>query len=190
MLDTYYDSEIQSAEISTKSKNLQTINIALVAAKSAEQANPMHSLIHRDELNCLADDETFLDQLIGLAQERGITVPKDQPKAQIQQNVRIQKAFDLKHYAVSPLVDPHGVTCYYFRNKSELFLGELEPYFVTEEDSLSLDHRPYWQGWRGKLPKLNLVDVDSPNHMFLLAEPQSLQPIIALCEKLYATDDK
>ncbi|WP_309303859.1 SDR family NAD(P)-dependent oxidoreductase [Brevibacillus laterosporus] len=190
MLDTYYDSEIQSAEISTKSKNLQTINIALVAAKSAEQANPMHSLIHRDELNCLADDETFLDQLIELAQERGIPAPKDQLKAQIQQNVRIQKAFDLKHYAASPLVDPHGVTCYYFRNKSELFLGELEPYFVTEEDSLSLDHRAYWQGWISQLPNLNLVDVDSPNHMFLLAEPQSLQAIIAICEKLYATDDK
>ncbi|WP_309304407.1 SDR family NAD(P)-dependent oxidoreductase [Brevibacillus laterosporus] len=190
MLDTYYDSEIQSAEISTKSQHLQTINIALVAAIPAGQENSIQSLIHRDELDCNADDETFLDQLIVLAQERGITVPKDQLKAQIQQNVKIQKAFELKHYTVSPLLDPHGVTCYYFRNKSELFLGELEPYFVTEEDSISWDHLPYWKGWMGQLPNLNLVDVDSPNHMFLLAEPNSLQAIIALCEKLYATENK
>jgi hypothetical protein len=104
----------------------------------------------------------------------------------IQQSAKVQRAYDFNHFVVLPLPDPQGVTCYYFRNKSRLFLGKLEPYFIISGDEIPLDHTNYWEEWEQQLPNLHMMDVDSSSHMTLLSEPKVYETITAFCQMLYS----
>ena len=68
-------------------------------------------------------------------------------------------------------------------------LGEAAPYFsdVTGSGSLE-DDSIYWEEWQHHLPKFQLVDVDSSNHMVMLSESESLKVISNLCDKLYSEE--
>jgi polyketide synthase PksN len=184
MLDSIYCPEIKKS-FSQKSMILQIVNIALLSTIGQEAAKASQTLIHQEEVPMDLEDETFLDHVIQLAQTRGLTKPVTQLLAQIQQSVKVQQAYKFGDYSVGPLPDPHGVTCYYFRNKSGLFWGELAPYFTSKSDDISLDHATYWEEWERQLPKLTMMDVDSPNHMMLLAD-KPFEIIAAFCEKLYS----
>ena len=90
-------------------------------------------------------------------------------------------------YSVQPLPYPEDVKCYFFRNESGLFYGELSPYFTMSDTAYTaLDHLNYWQEWERQLPHFMMMDVASPNHMMLLTSQESSDQIIKFCEKLYA----
>ncbi len=85
-----------------------------------------------------------------------------------------------------PLPDPQSVTCYYFRNKSGLFWGELEPCFLLADDEFPADHTIYWEEWEKQIPDFHMTDADSSNHMMLLSEPRPREAISEFCEALYS----
>ncbi|WP_425263944.1 thioesterase domain-containing protein [Thermoflavimicrobium dichotomicum] len=191
MVDSIYMEAPQSAEAKKeyadpKTLMLQAVNRELLAKALLEQEKLPQALIHREEVNIEADDETFLQQLITLAKERGLKKSEKEMYDQIRKEVKVQYAYEVERYSLSPLPDPLTVSCYYFRNKSGEFYGELEPYFTLKEGTNPFDHAKYWQEWEKHLPNFHLMDVESSNHIMLLAEPKAYKTIAAFCEKLYS----
>jgi acyl transferase domain-containing protein/thioesterase domain-containing protein len=164
---------------------LQTINMALASViKKPEELGKV--LIHRDELNLNIEDETFIGELITLAKARGLTKTEIQINTMIQRNIKVVKSYQEHNFHILPLPNPLTVTCHYFRNKSGLLYGELEPYFLLKEDDCSFYNKNYWEGWQQQIPQFQLIDVDSSNHMWLLSEPKTYTIISAFCEELYS----
>ncbi|TCS93644.1 beta-ketoacyl synthase N-terminal-like domain-containing protein [Hazenella coriacea] len=184
MIDSPGNTNFQGEKPSLKTSMLQTMNTMLstLVQKPEELAQ---TLISREEVDLRIDEEEFLKQLIILARARGLTKTETQIQTHLQQNVKIQSAYELQDYMILPLPDPQGLDCYYFRNKSGQFLGELEPYFTTVNEPVSLDHTTYWEEWERQIPKFHMMDVDSSNHMTMLAEPQSSETICEFCGQLY-----
>jgi polyketide synthase PksR len=160
--------------------------MALLATVYQEPEKITATLIDREELRSYTEDEEFFQQLITFAKSRGLNRRETQLRTQIQQSIKTQQAYEVENYPILPLPDPKAVTCYYFRNKSRLFLGELTPYFAMAADEIEVDKINYWEEWARQLPNMNLTDVDSSNHMVLLSEPKSFEAIGSFCEKLYS----
>ncbi|WP_025701941.1 beta-ketoacyl synthase N-terminal-like domain-containing protein, partial [Paenibacillus forsythiae] len=188
MVDSMYNQEIANAPVSVKSVYLQTMNTALLASDPFNLERAKKSLIHWQELDPDDTDEAFLQKLICLAGSRGLTQTAVQLLTQVERNLKVQLSYELKNYTPLPLPDPQGTTCYYFRNKNGKFFGDMEPYFTFGLQSLSFDEMVYWEEWTRLIPNLNLIDVDSPNHMLILHSPSSAELITALCEKLYSVE--
>ncbi len=186
MVDSLDSTQLKKAEIFPKTVILQTVNMALVSTILQEPEKIAHTLIHRDEVNSNVADEEFFKQVITLAKKRGLTKQENQLHAQIEQSIRVQQAYEIKNCLVLPLLDPQAVTCYYFRNKSGLFFGELKPYFTLAIDEFELENINYWEEWARQLPNFNMTDVDSSNHLVLLSETKSFEAIAAFCEKFYS----
>jgi 3-oxoacyl-(acyl-carrier-protein) synthase/thioesterase domain-containing protein/acyl carrier protein len=185
MLDAIDPGELEKSHESQKGVILQTVNVALLTSINKDLEKIAQTLIHRDEVDSNLDDEDYLEQLIALAEKRGLIKSKEQVYMQFQQNVRVRQAYK-DDYSVLPLPDPRAVTCYFFRNSSGVFLGEIEPYLAARDGDVLLDHVNYWAEWERQLPNFNMIDVDSSNHMVLLTEPKSFTAIAAFCEKLYS----
>jgi hypothetical protein len=64
----------------------------------------------------------------------------------------------------------------------------MEPYYRLPVDRVSVDQPNYWRQWEKHLPNLHIMDVDSSNHMMLLAEPEVYQTILEFCETLYSKE--
>lgn len=190
MLDSLDGNAMTKIKFSEKTAILQAVNTALLSTVMQKMEKLPQILIHRDEVNSnTTDDEEFLRRLIMLAKTRGLTRTEAQLYTQIRQNIRIQNAYETGIFSVLPLSDSQAVTCYYFRNKSGLFFGELDPYFSDMVDSTVLvDNTKYWEEWEKQLPNFHMIDADSSNHMMLLAEPKSYEVITAVCEKLYSEE--
>jgi 3-oxoacyl-(acyl-carrier-protein) synthase/thioesterase domain-containing protein/enoyl-CoA hydratase/carnithine racemase/acyl carrier protein len=186
MLDAMDPAELRKSHESQKGLILQTVNIALLTTIDKQLDKMAQTLIHQDEVDANLADEDYLEAVITLAQKRGLLKSKEQLYLQFQQNVKVRTAYSDDDYAILSLPDPNTVTCYFFRNSSGLFLGELEPYLTTPTDDISLDHINYWGEWERQLPNFNMIDVESSNHMMLLAEPKPFETIVAFCEKLYS----
>jgi acyl transferase domain-containing protein/thioesterase domain-containing protein/aryl carrier-like protein len=184
MLDSMYCAEIKKS-YSLKSLILQMVNIALAATVKQAPEKIVSTLIHRDEVDLKLDDETFLRQVLKLAKKRGLTKSLPQLLSQIRQSVKVRQAYNFNEFTVWPLPDPQAITGYYFRNKSGLFWGELEPYFTTASGEPSMDRVNYWEEWQRQLPNLNMIEVDSANHMSMLSD-KSFEAIAAFCKKLYS----
>jgi len=189
MLDTLDTSGLKQVTPSTKTNMLQAINTALGAVIQQNPVQVATQLIHREEVDASLAEQEYLSQLITLAKKRGMTKTKTQLSTQISQSTKVQLAYEIEKYEILPLPDPDGIACHYFRNMSGLFFGELEPYFSLEADDISTGYSNYWQEWKKQLPNFNMIDVDSSNHMMLLAEPKSLTVILELCEILYTEPD-
>ncbi len=52
------------------------------------------------------------------------------------------------------------MTCYYFRNKRGLFFGDLNPYFLIEDDEIASAEN-YWKQWERNIPNFHMTNVDS-----------------------------
>jgi len=184
-LDSPYQAE--SPKFVQKTLLLQAVNMQLLSKIVQEPKNIAQTFIHQSEVNVDIDDEEFLKQLIILAKARGLNQTEQQLCAQIQQRVRVQRAYGIEQFSVLPLPDPQAVRCYYLRNKSGLFYGELEPYFrVGGKQKIELDHTRYWGKLENEIPNFYMMDVDSSNHMTLLSEPRAYGAVSALCEKVYS----
>lgn len=180
MVDAMYSDELKKVQASQKTVILQAVNMALFNPKRSE------ALIHREEVNSNLEDEAFTKQLVKLAKTREPSNKEKLLHTQIQQMIKVHKLYELGNYDVLPLPAPNIITCYYFRNKKGLFFGELEPYFIMEEDKFDLDHKNYWKEWERNIPNIHMIDVDCSNHMTILTEPDSQGTVIEFCKTLYS----
>jgi thioesterase domain-containing protein len=176
----------QTGLVSAKSAILQAVNMALLTTIMHEPGRIDAMLIRRDQVDATLDEDAMLKQLVTLAKGRGLNRSEAQLEAMIRQFAKVQTAYNVRSFSVLPLPRPSEVTAYYFRNKSGRFLGELEPYFVTLEDQVSFDHKPYWREWQERLPNLHMMDVESSNHMMFISEPKVFSTICELCRLLYS----
>ncbi len=190
MLDSIYtpkaygSDETAGTRPDLKTPALQAVNMALFSLHKPQKVSEV--LIHRDDLNTYEEDDVFINQLIALAQKRGLSKTESQLQKLIASSAKIQQCYQGASFHVLPLDEPQAVTCYYFRNKSGVFLGELEPYFTIEKSSTNLEGVRYWEQWEKQIPAFHMTDVDSSNHMMILSEPQALSTIVEFCENLYA----
>ncbi|MCB2312714.1 phosphopantetheine-binding protein [Clostridium tagluense] len=173
-----------------KNAALQVVNMLLWPCSDNDTSMIAEILINNDELDEKLESEAFFDQLVVLAQKHGLSMNKEQLKVFIRQNVNIQISYKLQDYIIQPLPNNSKVNCYYFRNSSELFYGNLECNFKIANDIFSLDHINYWQDWQEQLPNFYMMDIDSPNHMMILNDKKSTCTIGTFCEKLYSIEGK
>lgn len=100
--------------------------------------------------------------------------------------VKVQKAYRINEYVISPLLKPNDVNVFYFRNKNGKFLGDLLPYFSIN-GNVSFDRINYWKEWEIQFgDNINIIDLDTSNHMMLLSEPKSLNLILKFLKNLYS----
>ncbi len=187
MLDSLHPETTKLIKEPQKSKMLQIMNAIIMTLDTDVSNFDLKKLIHRDEVNFNLEKSEFIHQLISLAKMRGVTQMETQLEKQLQQNIKIQNNYEINQYSILPLLNPKAVTCYYFRNKSGLFFGNLEPYFSMQGNGFTvLDNMNYWQGWKKQLPHFYMSDVDSTNHMMLLSEPKAFKKITKFCVELYS----
>ncbi|WP_416654301.1 beta-ketoacyl synthase N-terminal-like domain-containing protein [Bacillus amyloliquefaciens] len=184
MIDTPYSEKWKERKPSIKSVMLQTINTMLTAYLKPE--NPEEALISREDITVQAEEEDVLKELITLAKERGLPKSEEAIRMQLEQMMKTQLAYKMEEYDMKPLPHPEALQCYYFRNKSGLFLGDLERYLTAEEEQIPLDHDAYWKEWERQMKQFHLLDVHSSNHVTMLSETKPQNAIKAFCEKLYA----
>lgn len=184
MIDTPYSEKWKERKPSIKSVMLQTINTMLTAYLKPE--NPEEALISREDITVQAEEEDVLKELITLAKERGLPKSEEAIRMQLEQMMKTQLAYGMEEYDMKPLPHPEALQCYYFRNKSGLFLGDLERYLTAEEEQIPLDHEAYWKAWERQMKQFHLLDLHSSNHVTMLSETKPQNAIKAFCEKLYA----
>jgi polyketide synthase PksN len=192
MLDAFEPAIFKQEKIvddSIKIRMLQAMNFVLMSMVMQDVDNIKKTLIHRVELDFSLDDESFLEELVVLAKKRHIKKATSELQGMIKQMVKIQQAYEIEDFTILPLTDPQSVTCYYFRNRSGLFWGDLGSYYASVEKEKSLDHVDYWSMWKTQLPNFHVVDVDSSNHMMFFSEPKVYEPIVAFCEELYSKEN-
>ncbi|MEV0636195.1 SDR family NAD(P)-dependent oxidoreductase [Streptomyces sp. NPDC050619] len=185
MLDTMYGDEVKDRTMSRKDMILQLVNALLQAgSRSADAPAPF---IAGYEVDLSRDADALLDELIPLARQRGLIGPAEAVRERIEQNIRVLEAYQVLDYEVEPLPRPESVTCFYFRNGSGLFYGDLEPVLSTQDDGKALDHVEYWGEWEKRFPDFHRTDVDSSNHFLMLSDESSLSAIRAFCKVFYSS---
>lgn len=193
MLDSLYVTDWESPELKLpedaslpKLLAFQTVNMMITVAFT-DPAEIAAALIHRDTPDWDLEEDAFMDQLIAIAHERGVSKSADQLKTLVRQSVKTQEAYAITDYHFGELSDPESVTCYYFRNRNGEFLGALKPYFALwDEQSEQLGKINYWEGWEQRFPNMYLVDVNAVNHMQMLSDPTAAATILSLCTALYS----
>jgi len=189
MLDSYDRIESEKDGFFQKKVILGAVNVALQSAAMPVPEKYAKTLIHRDEVDSGLDDEAFLKQLLVLARTRGLTKTGSQLRTMIQQMAKLGRALETDHFSILPLPDPQSVSCHYFRNKSGLFYGDLEPYYTLKDGQVWVpDNTNYWSEWEKQLPDFHITDVDSSNHTTLLSEPEACVTILEFCKSLYSEE--
>jgi 3-oxoacyl-(acyl-carrier-protein) synthase/thioesterase domain-containing protein/aryl carrier-like protein len=168
-----------------KDRMLRAINL-LLAFSSADQL----VLIADHEVQTDVSDEAFLDQLVLLAEQKGVTKPPQQLRKSVDQYEKILDTLDLSTaiYDGLPLSDPHNVPCYYFCNPTGTLFGEDESYFRLVDKGRVYDYVSFAAKWKEKMPALTALKVEASNHLTLLTEPESQERIVTFCEKLYSDE--
>jgi thioesterase domain-containing protein/flavin-dependent dehydrogenase/acyl carrier protein len=185
MLDTLDTSALEKIKISKKSQQLLAVNFALASRVIQEPKILARTLIHRKEINSSLEPDLFKRQLIDVAMKKGL-ITEAQLNEKLEQMAIEEDEYKIEDYSLMPLPLPESVDCYYFRNKSGMFFGKLEPYFVISRSEYSVDHTNYWELWKKLLPNFEIIDVDASNHMALLSEPKVYKAIIEFCNTLYS----
>jgi thioesterase domain-containing protein len=189
MLDAVYSPDLKmgAMEGSHKTGILQAVNMMLFSSVIHEPEKIFDTLIHRDAVSMELSDEAYFECMMKLANQRGMNKTSAQLHQLIAHSTKLQRGYQMDMYTVYPLPYPEDVKCYFFRNDSGLFYGELSPYFTMSDTAhAALDHLNYWQEWERQLPHFTMMDVASPNHMMMLSSRESSDQIIKFCEKLYA----
>ncbi|MEO2205373.1 beta-ketoacyl synthase N-terminal-like domain-containing protein [Paenibacillus pabuli] len=168
-----------------KDRMLRAINL-LLAFSSADQL----VLIADHEVQTDVSDEAFLDQLVLLAEQKGITKSPQQLRKSVVQYEKILDTLDMSTaiYDGWPLSDPHNVPCYYFCNPTGTLFGEDESYFRLVDKGRVYDYVSFAAKWKEKMPALTVLKVEASNHLTLLTEPESQERIVTFCEKLYSDE--
>ncbi|MEU5718132.1 SDR family NAD(P)-dependent oxidoreductase [Streptomyces sp. NPDC020403] len=185
MVDTYDDS-VGDVTMSRTDMLLQQVNALLFAASKPAPEDFATVLVPGRAVDWDQDEDGLLDQMLTLARERGLKGDAQVLRAQVLRNLRVQESYGLLDYDIVPLPRPESVTCFYFRNESGLFYGEMEPLFSTQEDGAVLDHTVYWAQWQRQLPNFHQIDVAAANHFVMLGDPAALITVRSFCKLLYA----
>lgn len=188
MLDAIYvPGLMKRLELSYKSLVLQTANMLLLARASRGKER-MTALVHRDEINVHLPDHEFLRQVTNAARSKGLQKTAEQLNSIVQLSIQVQQTCRFSDYHISPLPDPAGVSCYYFRNGSRSFYGGLAPYcIIRPEEDLPIEDKDYWAAWQMLLPQFSLADLDTASHITLMQEPGALDRLFTLFEEKYST---
>ncbi|MCX2924136.1 SDR family NAD(P)-dependent oxidoreductase [Streptomyces sp. NEAU-W12] len=187
MLDTMYADEVKARTMSRKDMVLQQVNALLQAGARPTGPDAPPAFIAGYEVDLSRDADELLDELLPLARQRGLVGGTAAVRERIEQNIRVLEAYRVLEYEVAPLPRPDSVTCFYFRNGSGLFYGDLEPVLSTQDDGKALDHVVYWGEWERRIPDFHRTDVDSSNHFVMLSDEASLSVIRAFCKVFYSS---
>ncbi|MFE4053271.1 SDR family NAD(P)-dependent oxidoreductase [Streptomyces sp. YIM B13518] len=187
MLDTMYADEVKARTMSRKDMVLQQVNALLQAGARPTGPDTPPAFIAGYEVDLSRDADALLDELLPLARQRGLVGETAAVRERIEQNIRVLEAYQVLEYEVAPLPRPDSVTCFYFRNSSGLFYGDLEPVLSTQDDGKALDHVVYWDEWERRIPDFHRTDVDSSNHFVMLSDEASLSAIRAFCKVFYSS---
>nr|QUJ23687.1 PKS [Streptomyces sp.] len=185
MVDTYDDS-VRDVTMSRTDMLLQQVNALLFAASRPAPQDFAITLVSGREVDWEQDEAALLDQMLTLARTRGLKGDPQTLRDRVLRNLAVQEAYGLLDYDIAPLPRPESVACFYFRNRSGLFYGEMEPLFSTQEDGAVLDNAVYWAGWERQLPNFHQVDVDSANHFVMLGDPAALTTVRSFCKLFYS----
>lgn len=188
MLDTLGPNVLESTkEVSFKSRLLQAANFILAARLLDNTQNIKSILIKNSEVDWSQSEEQITIKLQYLIRERGMRQSTEELKSLIKKWAHIQVAYDYANYKIYPLERPNEIQCYFFRNSSGLFFGDLAECYTIPEDNITVDKINYWALWESLFDNIEIIDVDSSNHMMLLSEPSAYQKIVSYCEKIYYT---
>lgn len=189
MLDSPDVTGERTAKLADKTRLLQAVNMSLQMTISDTPERFAEVLIHRDEIDLSLSHPAYRQQLMTLARQRGLKISDDRLQHMMEQVARIQQSYQVEQYRILPLPKAEEVACYYFRNASGLWMGDLEPYFSTDSrEFAAFNHTNYWQEWQRQLPSFEMIDVDSSSHMTLLTEPKVFDMVAAFCVSLYAKE--
>ncbi len=187
MLDTLAPNVLGSTkDISFKCRLLQSANFILATQVFVDTANIKKFLIDCKEVDWSMSAEDITRYLGILVKDRGIDMPDKKLHEKINKWGLIQKAYEYGSYKLGTLPKPKSVDCYYFRNKSGLFFGNLASCYAIPGDEVEVDHINYWNLWQDNLPNMQIIDVDASNHLMLLSEKSSYETIIEFCRKIYS----
>ncbi|MEU0303533.1 SDR family NAD(P)-dependent oxidoreductase [Streptomyces sp. NPDC006175] len=185
MVDTYDDS-VGDVTMSRTDMLLQQVNALLFAASKPAPEDFATTLVSGGEIDWTQDEDALLDQMLTLARERGLKGEEPPLRALVLRNLEVQDAYGLLDYDIAPLPRPDSVSCFYFRNGSGLFYGEMEPLFSTGKEGVVLDHAVYWTEWQRQLPHFHRIDVDAANHFVMLGDPAALTTVRSFCSLFYS----
>ncbi|MET8560105.1 SDR family NAD(P)-dependent oxidoreductase [Streptomyces flaveolus] len=185
MVDTYDDS-VGDVTMSRTDMLLQQVNALLFAASKPAPQDFASTLVSGREVDWDQDEDALLDQMLTLARQRGLKGDAQLLRGRVLRNLEVQEAYGLLDYDIAPLPRPESVTCFYFRNRSGLFYGEMEPLFSTQEEGAVLDNAVYWAEWQRQLPNFHQVDVDAANHFVMLGDPAALATVRSFCKLFYS----
>lgn len=185
MLDTLDTSGLEKIRNSVRSQQLLYVNLTLASRVMQDPGMFAKTLIHQNVLDESLEPHLFLEQLVDLAAKKGL-VSKSQLKEKVAEMAGEEEDYSVDLYSLAPLPSPGSVKCYYFRNKSGLFFGELEPYFIVSSDKSLVDNTNYWGQWQKNILDFHIMDVDTPNHMNFLLEPKVYKTITNFCRSLYS----
>ena len=187
MLDTV-DPSIMSLtkNVPFKSRMLQGVNFILASQVIQDSDKLKKVLIAQNEMDWTGNDNEILEKLSELAKQKGAFQSIEELKTIISKNAKIQINYEYDCYIPYPLNKPDEVNCYYFRNKSGLFFGDLEPFYTTPDEKVLLDHIDYWSEWYKYMPNMEIFDVNSSNHMVFFNEKHVYREICKFCRKLYS----
>jgi acyl transferase domain-containing protein/thioesterase domain-containing protein/pyruvate/2-oxoglutarate dehydrogenase complex dihydrolipoamide acyltransferase (E2) component/non-ribosomal peptide synthetase component F/aryl carrier-like protein len=184
MLDSFALDAFSRINLSYRSTLLQAVNMSLSAAAMKSGHELRGVLVHRDEISAL-DDETFSEELLCLAQQRGLKKSRMQLSSLLQQMLKVSQNFEISRYRIQPLLRSEEPWCVYFRNRRGLMYGELTPYFTCQDGEVNVDGEDHVAEWAKLIPGLHTIDVDASNHLVLLSEQESLQKIVKVCTEIY-----
>ncbi|WP_075185104.1 thioesterase domain-containing protein [Teredinibacter haidensis] len=185
MLDTLDTSGLEKVRSSIKSQQLLYVNLTLASRVMHDPRKFSEALIHHNELDESLDPKKFKEQLLDIAEKKGL-ISRKHIQEKVEEMAGEEEDYNVDHYTVAPLRSPRDVRCYYFRNKSGLFFGELEPYFTISSDKSRVDKTNYWHEWEENLHDFHILDVDTPNHMNFLLEDHVYKTITEFCHGLYS----
>ena len=174
--------------LALKNAALQVANMLLWPPGHYDLKEITQRLIHQSDLDASLDDEIFLDALADMIVERGLHISKKEVLSLLKQNIEIQIAYQIDQYMIPRLPVDNSVNCYYLRNRNSVFYGDFSCYFTVSGDDFSLDGLPYWRDWEEKIINFKVFDIDAPNHMTILSEPNSVKRIVDICNEIYSRE--
>jgi hypothetical protein len=135
-----------------------------------------------------ASDEEFLEHLISILKEHGMKKSSEQLKKLIVSFQKMMNTLDLSttFYEAEKLASPQDTQCYYFCNPQGSLFGEDEEHFRLVDKGRLYNFNYFAQMWKERMPKLEMITINSSNHMTILTESDSRDKILEVCTNLYA----
>ena len=179
---------------------LQSINTVLMGLVINEPERFKQILINPDSLDLNSGQKEFTKQLLSQYSDRlkklnrkpdlADTQFEDQFMQKINKYEEVLINYETDEFSILPLKKPDEVACYYFRNKSGLFLGELKPYLSLLDINDNIYKYKYWEGWQEKIDNFHIIDVNSSNHHLMLIEQKPVKTILEFCQEIYSGKGK